>query len=148
MENLNFRRRADVKGFVPLIFACVLFLAEIFIYRAYGKNEFAPTLSGKALGGWIAAVVICGILIIWKNKALTYGAYLCGLYAWLEFLTSQINYIANVFVAIDGSRFSISFIVLVLVGLAAWAMALVSAMRNPSVFSKEIKKQEKGSEEA
>ena len=76
MKNLNFRERIRAKGFVPLICACVLFWIEIFIYRATGRNEFAPELSDKALGGWIAAAVMCCALVVWKNKALTYIVYL------------------------------------------------------------------------
>lgn len=147
MKKPNFTARIRKKGFIPLICACVLFLLLIFIYRETGKNEFAPALSNKALGGWIAAAMLSFVLLIWENKALTYVAYLCGLYAWLQFLTSQIYYIVNVFVAIDGSSFSASFIFTAAAGLAAWIMALSAAIRRPSVFANGNNVQKEGAEE-
>lgn len=147
MKYLNLRERAHEKGFLQLACAGVLYLVVFFLYRATGKNEFAPDLSVKAQNAWLAAGILSLVLLPLRSKALTYIAYLCGLYAWLEFLVSQINYIANVFVAIDGSSFSKAFLATAVLGLAAWILAVAAAVRHPSVFAEKQSGKEEGAEQ-
>lgn len=132
MKKKKFREWTSRRGFWPLLAALVLFLAVLFLYYATGKNEFAPELSKQALGGWIAAAALCCAAMAVGYKVLLYAAYLCGIYAWLEFLSSQINYIVNVFVAIGGSSFTLSFLATAVLGLAAWIFAAAAAVRFPS----------------
>lgn len=146
MKRLNFKERVHERGFLPLICTCILYLVVFFLYRETGKNEFAPELSAKAQNAWLAAGILSLFLLVIRSKALTYIGYLCGLYAWLEFLVSQINYIVNVFVAIDGSTFSKAFLATAVLGLAAWIFAVTAAVRQPSVFDGELAEKKEGAE--
>ncbi len=114
----------------PAIFslaALVLSLATLMIYIKTGRNEFNTSLSMQVIVplGIMAAVELFSIF---KGvQLLEYAAYLCGLYAWLEYLSSQVYYIVNVFVAIDGTTFSASFLATVICGMLSWITALIAA---------------------
>lgn len=109
--------------------ALLLMLGALGAYVATGRNEFNTALSAKVLAPLGVAAALEGISLFWKAEPLEYAAYLCGLYAWLQYLCSQIYYIVNVFVAIDGTTFSAGFVATAAAGLLAWALALAAARR-------------------
>lgn len=117
----------DKKPALFSLAALVLSLATLIIYIKTGRNEFNTSLSMQVIVplGIMAAVEL---LSIFKGvQLLEYAAYLCGLYAWLEYLSSQVYYIVNVFVAIDGTTFSASFLATVICGMLSWIAALIAA---------------------
>ena len=105
----------------------LLFLITLAAYALTGRNEFTTTLSMKVIVP-LGIATAFELLSIFKGiQVLEYAAYLCGLYAWLEYLSSQIYYIVNVFVAIDGTMFSAGFLLTTVAGLLAWVFALLAA---------------------
>lgn len=121
------------KAILPLG-ALLLFLIALAAYALTGRNEFNTELSMKVI---VPLGVAAGLELISLFKGIQimeYAAYLCGLYAWLEYLCSQIYYIVNVFVAIDGTTFSAGFMLTAAAGLLAWIFALLAAKR----LSKEL----------
>ena len=110
------------------VLACA---AALVMYLLTGRNEFNTSLSQQVIVPLILAILLGGGMLIRPVRIVKYAAYLCGLYAWLEYLCSQIYYIVNVFVAIDGTRFSAAFIVTLLTGLPGWLLALLSAVKQP-----------------
>ena len=64
-----------------------------------------------------------------------YGVYALALLSWLFYLVSQINYITNMLVAIDGTKLSLTFVISVLLIGAAWVLSLMTAL----LFGKSLR---------
>lgn len=121
------------KAILPLG-ALLLFLIALAAYALTGRNEFNTELSMKVIAPLGIAAGLEVISLFKGIQIMEYAAYLCGLYAWLEYLCSQIYYIVNVFVAIDGTTFSAGFVLTTAAGLLAWIFALLAAKQ----LSKEL----------
>ena len=61
-------------------------------------------------------------------KPLRYISYFLYLYAFMGFIYSQVNYIANVFVAIDGNTFTAGFIATAVCLVLAFGIMLAAAI--------------------
>lgn len=109
--------------------ALLLMLGALAVYAATGRNEFNTALSMKVIVPLCVAASLEAICVLREIELLEYAAYLCGLYAWLQYLCSQVYYIVNVFVAIDGTMFSAGFLATTAAGLLAWVLALAAARR-------------------
>lgn len=136
METL---RNVLTKRGIPFYFMAASVLSAVImliLYRTTGVTEFTPVLNGKVIALITAFIVLAVLLTVFEVKVLKYGLYLFGLFMWLEYVTSEVNYIANVFVSIDGNSFTPSFILTVLFGLLAWACVLASAiLQKPEIGS-------------
>ena len=102
-------------------------LAYVF-YAKHGITEFNPALSQKAIAAVLAGAALCLVSLFFERKPIKYLAYLAYLYAFMAFLNSQITYIVNVFVSIDGSTFSAGFLLTAVSFLLAMLLALVAAI--------------------
>ena len=109
--------------------ALLLMLGALAAYVATGRNEFNTALSMKVIVPLGVAAALEAVSLLQGVELLEYAAYLCGLYAWLQYLCSQVYYIVNVFVAIDGTTFSAGFLGTTAAGLLAWVLALAAARR-------------------
>lgn len=107
-----------------LVFAVV----TLILYVNTGIDEFTTSLSAKFIALLIVFCVLAVIFSVCEIKLGKYAMYLVGFWAWLEYIISQVNYLANILVSIDGSTFSAAFICTVLFGALAWVCALVSAI--------------------
>lgn len=116
------------KGMLNAV-ALLLMLLALAAYVATGRNEFNTALSMNVIVPLGVAAALEAVSVLWEIELLEYAAYLCGLYAWLQYLCSQVYYIVNVFVAIDGTTFSAGFLATAAIGLLAWVLALVAARR-------------------
>lgn len=129
------------KRSVILLAISILFQAiSLIIYAATGVTQFTAELSTRvfvfgglslAMGAGILFLLLLGIGGQHVHKALDIGIYvmyLFGLLAWLFYITSEINYLTNVFVGIDGTKLTATFILTVLTFLIAWIAALISAI--------------------
>lgn len=137
--NIDFFRIKDSS--VILLLVSMLFqLVSLILYGATGLTEFTAELSSAVLaygilslisGAGIVLITVLGICEKYTKKVLDIGiyvVYLFGLLAWLFYITSQVNYLVNIFVAIDGTKLTAAFILTVLFFLFAWFAALVSAI--------------------
>lgn len=131
--NTNKGNPAEKKsGQALLLGSLLLYIVTLVMYLTQGTNEFTTTLSVKVIAGLGAAAALGVLMLLRPIKMVKYAVYICGLYAWLQFLSSQVYYIVNVFVAIDGTSFSAPFLITTLAGTAAWVLALVSAAKQKS----------------
>ena len=115
-------------GYYLALPALILGVLAYVLYAKNGITEFNPSLSQKAVAAAFAGAGLCAVSLVYERRPVKYLAYLAYLYAFLAFLNSQITYIANVFVSIDGSKFSAGFILTALSFLLAMVLALVSAI--------------------
>lgn len=110
---------------VPAIAFCI---AAICLYAKNGVTSFNPELNA-------GAIVFCGIGIgalavslVFDYKPIRYCGYLVILYAFMCFIHSQVTYIANVFVAIDGYGFTSGFIATAVMYVLAFAFSLFAGI--------------------
>ncbi len=90
-------------------------LIALILYTTNGTTEFNPNLSlnvilGLSLG--LAFIVVS--LILPKLRITLYLPFLMFLYGFLEYLVSQDTYIANIFVGIDTTGISSTFVMIFL----------------------------------
>ena len=137
--NIDFFRIKD-RSVILLLVSMLFQLVSLILYGATGLTEFTAELSSAVLafsilslisGAGIVLITVLGICEKYTKKVLDIGiyvVYLFGLLAWLFYITSQVNYLVNSFVAIDGTKLTAAFILTVLFFLFAWFAALVSAI--------------------
>ncbi len=137
--NIDFFRIKD-RSVILLLVSMLFQLVSLILYGATGLTEFTAELSSAVLafsilslisGAGIVLITVLGICEKYNKKVLDIGiyvVYLFGLLAWLFYITSQVNYLVNIFVAIDGTKLTAAFILTVLFFLFAWFAALVSAI--------------------
>ena len=115
-------------GYFLALPALVLGILAYVFYAKNGITEFNPALSQKAIIAVFVGVALCAVSLVYECKPVKYLAYLAYLYAFMAFLNSQITYIANIFVSIDGSTFSAGFLLAAASFLLAAILALVAAV--------------------
>ena len=131
----NFLKNRGASLWLALI-AILLGAAAYFLYAKYGITEFSPALNKSAvIAVWVGVgLSVIGIVTNWKPvKVLSYLAFF---YAFFGFINSQATYVANIFVSIDGTTFSLGFILTA----AAFFLAIVVALI--AVIATKAKKQE------
>lgn len=137
--NVDFLRLKD-RSVILLLVSMLFQLVSLIVYGTTGLTEFTAELSSAVLafgilslisGAGIFLITVLGICEKYTKKVLDIGiyvVYLFGLLAWLFYITSEINYLVNIFVAIDGTKLTAAFVLTVLFFLFAWVAALVSAI--------------------
>lgn len=115
-------------GYYLALPALVLGVLAYVLYAKNGITEFNPALSQKAIIAVFAGAALCAVSLAYECRPVKYLAYLAYLYAFMAFLNSQITYIVNVFVSIDGSTFSAGFLMTAASFLLAAILALVAAV--------------------
>lgn len=115
-------------SFYFMLASLVFALATLILYAATGVNEFTPKLSEKVLALLIVFMLLTVAVSVIEVKLAKYATYIFGFWAWLEFIIWNVNYLANIFTAIDGTNFSAGFILTVVFGALAWIFVLVSAI--------------------
>ena len=88
---------------LPSIAFCI---AALCLYRENGVTSFNPELNTGAIAYVAVCLALCALSLVVDFKPIRYVAYLFCLYAFMWFIYSQVTYIANIFVAIDGYTFS------------------------------------------
>lgn len=137
--NTDLKRLKD-KSVILLAVSVLIQTVSLIVYAATGHTEFTAELSpvvlvfgalSAVLGAGIIVLIVLGIGGDRVRKLLDLGiytAYLFGLLAWVFYFTSEINYIVNIFVAIDGTKLTAVFVFTFLLYLIAWVTALISAI--------------------
>ena len=105
-----------------------LLVAALCLYAKNGVTAFSPKLEARAIVYAAISLAVCLVTLVVDLKPLKYVAYLLGLYAFMWFVYSQVTYIANVLVGIDGYTFTAEFISTLVCYIAAAVVALVSAI--------------------
>jgi hypothetical protein len=123
-----------------LVLSFVGALISLILYSVFGVTIFNPHLSLAVIVTLSLVLVLEILLGLFGSKMGKYLAFLLVLYALMEYINSQATYVANVFVAIDGSTLSASFLGTFILMLVSLIGALVSAILAPDeavLFRKE-----------
>lgn len=110
---------------LPAILFCI---AAVCPYSRTGVTSFNPELNKNAIAYVVAGLALCAVSLVVDFKPIRYIAYLFCLYAFMWFIFSQVTYIANVFVAIDGYTFTGGFIATAVMYVLSFAFTLFSAI--------------------
>lgn len=118
--------------------AVALAVAGLLVYMETGKNTFTPDLSTTLMGS-ILVFIIAQILVILmslfiKGEQGKPIVHLCqfvvtvvGMLSLVLFITNNINYLASIIAAIDGTPITIEFIGTTALLLCAFILSLVAA---------------------
>ncbi|MBR4210289.1 MAG: hypothetical protein IKQ96_08765 [Lachnospiraceae bacterium] len=88
--------------FVVSVLSCLLALAGLAYYYTNGKTQYNENkLAQIIIIMVIAAVVLAVLAMIIKHRLFLYGAALAMLYAFLEFVVTEINFWSNWIIATD-----------------------------------------------
>lgn len=129
----EFLRKKDLSSiFIVASFICALI--TLIIYLNTGIDQFTTKLSAKVIALLIICAVIGVAVSVFEVKTGKFIVYLAGLWAWLSYLITQVNYIANLIADIDGNSMSIAFITTILFGALTWIFSLVSAILQKTDF--------------
>ena len=139
MKNFNWKRLTSLSS-IFLALGVVLEAIGLIAYAVKGVDEFNDALSLPVLILAISALALS--LFLYASKAFfsdssvvnpifevgVYCGYLLALMGFLYYIVSQVNYLANVFVAIDGTTISFPFILIAGSFLLAFVFMLLSGI--------------------
>lgn len=109
--------------------AAVILIAATILYGVTGaKPAFGVTVSSGVVIAAVISVVLAALAVALRREILYYASYLLSFHVFLQFIVTQLRYISNVLVAIDGTTFSPSFIATAALMAVAWIASLVAAI--------------------
>lgn len=115
-------------GYWISVLPLALGFAALALYHENGINEFCTELKSSVMVGLWFAAAVCVIAFFFDSKTLRYISYLLYLFSFLGFIGSQVNYIANVMVSIDGTSFSSGFVATAVCFVLAIVFMLAAAI--------------------
>lgn len=133
---MKLKQLIEDKNIIPLILFAVSALCSLILlvlYLAAGTNKLSPDLLPEVIVG--AVLTLCAGIAIVTAALLTgkffavagFGTYALGLYTFIEYIASQLNYISNVFYGVDGNSFTVEIVLSLVFALAGFVTALVGA---------------------
>ena len=137
MKTKNFFAGKGV-GYYLTLPALICAIAALILYSQTGVTQFSVSLSGTVIASLCVAMGLCLASLILDFRPVRYAAYLVCLFSFLSYVHTQVDYIGNVFVGIDGNSFTAGFIATVISFVLAFLLMLVSA-----ILTKNGKKEEK-----
>lgn len=115
-------------GYYLSLLAVICGIVAGIMYTCKGATSFNPDLnSGVVVCVWLG-VALCAVTAVFDLKDIRYVASMIFLYGFMWYIYSQVTYIANVFVAIDGYGFTPVFIITFIFLLLSFALALLSGI--------------------
>lgn len=123
----NFLAGRGVGYYLSLLAVVCGMLAGI-LYICTGVSSFNPDLNVSALVCIWVAVAMCAVSAVLDFKDIRYVAAMLFLYGLLMYIDSQVTYIANVFVAIDGYGFTAGFLSTLIFSLLSFVVALLAGI--------------------
>ena len=114
------------------------------VFYQKGYNLQFGVISEEAVNVYIAGIVVCAVALLADFKEVKFISLCLLLYAFLVSLTSQANYITNVFVSIDGNSFTAEFLCGAIFGLLGWLFELLALIfTRETIFNVGIPKKAK-----
>ncbi|MFA6860924.1 MAG: hypothetical protein WCR56_00835 [Bacilli bacterium] len=114
-------------NFYFLLSSEVLSFTGLIIYCQTGTNDFVLKLDSVVITFTVLGLVSAFVPFVFShNRILHFIPYFCYFFAFLNFITSQVNYLANVLVSIDGTSLSIGFLSVAILLFASSILTLVS----------------------
>ena len=121
--------------------AILIQIVALIIYTQTGVNEFNETLSNEVLLFSIINLVFGLLILLVRLLSIDdinflQGSfdvfialnYIIALFTFMFYIISQVNYLANVFVSIDGTKISPTFVLTALTILLSFVLYLVSSL--------------------
>ena len=152
MKNFQIRNLLD-PSVISLFAGILLETVGLIVYSQTGVNDFNEKLSTPVLVFAIVAVVFGAILLFLKAfvldrllrgsfEILPWVNYLFALLGLVYYIGSQVNYLANVLVSIDGNSISAAFVITLCMLLLSSVAFLVAGI----LVKKKVQPQEGGNE--
>ncbi len=117
-------------GYYLTLPALIFSITALCLYQKNGVTSFNPELNASAIAYISVCIALCVIGLVIDFKPVKYVAYLLCLYSFMWFIYSQVTYIANVFVAIDGYGFTSGFKATMAMFVISFIFVLFSAVLN------------------
>ena len=111
MANENVKSGGQTFARCLLFLAAVLGALELVLYLKEGRTSFDPNYSYYAIVGMGCGIAFALLGVITNGRPLYFLSYLSFLYAFIHYIVSQVNLIANILYGVDGSTFSPVFFV-------------------------------------
>lgn len=115
-------------GYYISLFALVCGIVSGVMYICTGVSSFNPELNVGALVCIWSGVVLSAVTVVLDYKNIRYIAAMLFLYGFMWYIYSQVTYIANVFVAIDGYGFTAEFLITFIFLLLSFVSALLAGI--------------------
>lgn len=119
--------RRGVSFYLSLV-ALVCAVAALILYITTGVTVFNPKLDGAVIALLAVGIAISVASVVFEYKLIKYVAFIIYLSAWFQYLIIEITYIANIFVSIDGTKFTPAFILTFALMLVMTIVSLVAAI--------------------
>lgn len=123
-------------GFYIALLTLIIGIVELVVYLLYGRTQFDPDYSTRMIGGVIVGLVLGLLCLIKTNRELLFLLYLAFFFAFINYITSNLNLLANIMYNVDGSTIPMTFVALVAMGIASFIFPLIA-----SIFTKNRDKE-------
>lgn len=141
MKAIFDRLKAHAVSYSLLILGSIMALVAMIVYLVSGTTVFNPDLNFVVVAFSIIGMALAIVPFFFPGEKLFfYLPYLCYLFAFLEYLVSQATYITNIFVSIDETSVSGSFLSITILYLLSFVSSLLGG-----IFAKERKIKERES---
>ena len=101
----EFLKARGIGTYVTLL-AVIFTVAAALSYQENGVTEFSPSLDAAVVTACGVAAALFLLSLILNVKPIRYAGYLAALYAFMKYIATQVTYLANVLVSIDGTTIS------------------------------------------
>lgn len=108
--------------------ATLLMIGDLIVYLLTGRTQFDPDYSVRAITGMAFAVALGLIGIVKPIRAAVFAQYVFCLFAFINYATSQLNLLGNLFYNVDGSTAPVSLFIGIGFVLVATVLALISGI--------------------
>lgn len=119
-------------GYYVMIPAALCGIVALIVYVLTGVTEFTPTLDVSVSIAYCIFIALCIISMVIDLRIVKFCAFAVGLFGFLMYIVFQVNYISNLFVAIDPTPVTAGFVCVLLFGALAFVAALVSGIMTKS----------------
>lgn len=113
-----------------MLATCVLGIVAIVFYTATGVNNFNPNYSALYFAMTIIAVTLAAVSFVLPLRVCNFAAYLCFLVAIIEYVITQVNYIANLIYSVDGEIVSAGLVIIIICLVFGMVASLVAGILN------------------
>lgn len=115
-------------GYYLSLLAVVCGAAAGILYSCTGISSFNPEYNAGVFVCVWSGVALCAVTAVFDFKNIRYIAAMLFLYGFMWYIYSQVTYIANVFVAIDGYGFTAGFIATFTFSFLSFVLALFAGI--------------------
>ncbi len=106
----------------------VLSVVALAVYIATGRTQFDPNYSNRVFIGLGVAAALGLFSLVKPFRYVLFGQFVFGLFGAVNYITSQLNLLGNIFYNVDGSTIPVSLVVGIAASLVSMILGLVSAI--------------------